>query len=93
MSVPDMIEQAYAEPDPHPYYFSIGSSVRLKKGQSDDGQIDQMWDGAWVTILSFYCTGIHKEHWYKVRHLNRWTAEFAEYDFDQRFAKRQMKAS
>jgi uncharacterized protein YodC (DUF2158 family) len=84
----DWIAEAYARPDTKPFIFKIGQKVRLKKGQSNDGQTPAYWDGAIVTVVSMYSTGLMKYHWYKVRYPDGPTCDFEEDDFDMRYAKR-----
>ena len=83
----DMIAEAYARPDPNPYFFQVGQKVRLLKGRSDDGQTPEHWDGAMVTVVSRYCTGIGKYHWYKVRHASGITCDFEEDEIDARYRR------
>jgi hypothetical protein len=84
-----LLAEAYNAPDPNHYLFQVGQVARLRKGRSNDGQTPACWDGAVVGVMGRYCTGLHKEHWYKVRHMgNGATGEFAEDEFDARYARR-----
>lgn len=84
----ELIAAAYAKPDPNPYLFEVGQTVRLRKGRSDDGQTPEYWDGAIVTVVSRHCTGMMKYHYYKVRYPGGPTCDFEEDEFDMRYAKR-----
>lgn len=86
----DLLAKRYAEPDLNPYLFEIGQKVRLRLGRSNDGQTPRHWDGAVATVESRYCTGLHKEHWYKLRHSNGQLAEFCEDEIDARYARRRV---
>lgn len=83
----ELMTKAYAAPDPNPYLFEVGQTVRLRLRRSDDGQTPRCWDGAVVTVEHRYCTGLHKEHWYKLK-LNGVVCEFREDEIDARYAKR-----
>jgi len=88
--MPDMLElmaAQYAKPDPNPYLFQIGQTVRLRKGRSNDGQTSRAWDGAIVTVIDRYCTGMFKDHWYKLRLASGAINEFKEYEIDARYAR------
>lgn len=93
MEFKDLLVEAYSRPDPNPVYpFDVGQKARLLKGRSRDGQTPRCWDGAMVEIVSFYCTGIYKDHWYKVKHLELGAIEeFKEDEFDWRYAKKRVK--
>lgn len=84
----DWIAEAYAKPDPKPFLFKEGQKVRLKKGRSNDGQTPEYWNGAMVTVVSMYSTGLMKYHWYKVRYPGGPTCDFEEYEIDMRYSKR-----
>jgi hypothetical protein len=87
-SLKDLIMAEYRKPDPNPFLFEVGQEVRLRVGRSLDGQTPEHYNGAMVQILSRYCTGLHKEHWYKVFHKEKnETCEFREDEFDMRFAR------
>ncbi len=88
MGMLDDIARVYAMPDPQPYLFAEWQTVRLRKGRSNDGQTPARWDGAKCLVVSRYTTGIHKEHWYVLRHDNGDTAEFQEDEIDARYARR-----
>lgn len=86
---PDIIAADYAKADPHPYLFAVGQTVRLKLGRSDDGQTPANWDGATAVVEGRHTTGIHKEHWYYLRHAGTGAkAEFGEWEIDQRYARK-----
>lgn len=83
-----LLVDAYNRPDPNPYLFQIGQTVRLKLGLSDDGQTPRCWDGAKCEVVKRRCSGLYKEHWYILRHLElNATEEFREYEIDRRYSR------
>lgn len=88
MSLSQLLVDAYNKPDPKPYLFQVGQLVRLRKGRSNDGQTPRYWDGAFGRIEARYTTGIHKEHWYKIRHESEnEISAFFEDELDARYRK------
>lgn len=84
------IVDAYNRPDPNPFLFVEGQKVRVLKGRSNDGQTPAYWDGAIAVVVDFYCTGLMKEHYYKLRHLeNGFTDSFKECEIDRRYVRNQ----
>lgn len=84
----EKIAEMYAAPDPNPYLFIVGQKVRLKLGRSNDGQTSRCWDGAIVTVISRYCTGMFKDHWYKLMLPSGSINEFKEYEIDARYTRK-----
>lgn len=84
----DWLREAYAKPDPKPFCFQIGQTVRLKKGRSNDGQTPKHWDGAICKVVSRLSTGLLKRHWYKLLHLTQnVTCDFEEDEIDARYVR------
>ena len=83
----DLIATSYAKTDLKPYLFALDQKLRLKKGRSDDGQTPRHWDGAIVTITFISCTGIFKDHLYRVQHENGAIDTFKENEIDMRYMK------
>jgi len=84
-----LLMEAYNRPDPKPYLFQVGQTIRVLKGRSKDGQTPIYWNGALAIVVRRYCTGIHKEHWYVLRHsVNGYEDEFREEEIDSRYARR-----
>lgn len=85
----DLLVKAYNRPDPKPYLFEPGQKVRVLKGRSEDGQTPHYWNGAMAVVVGRYTTGIHKEHWYKLHHVEKNVVdEFREEEIDARYRKK-----
>lgn len=92
MPLKDFIMEAYSKPDTKPYLFKVGQTVRLTKRRSDDGQTPKEWDGCLAIVVSKHCTGILKDHWYKLKHKDyNIIEEFREEEIDFRYIKKKMK--
>lgn len=84
----DMFVAACNRPDPKPYLFEIGQTVRVKKGCSDDGQTPAHWEGAICTVVSRHTTLLHKDHWYKVYNAElNLICDFREDELDLRYCR------
>ena len=84
----DMIASAYRKPDTKPYLFKVGQTVRVKNGRSSDGQTPKQWDGCLAIVVSKYCTGLLKEHWYRLKHKDyQIIEEFREEEIDLRYSR------
>lgn len=85
----ELLVAAYNRPDPNPYFFKEGQTVRVLNGRSKDGQTPTYWNGALALVVGRYCTGIHKEHWYKLQHIGRNVVdEFREEEIDSRYRRK-----
>jgi hypothetical protein len=83
----DKLIARYKEPDPHPYLFKIGQTIRVRVKVIEDGQTPLYWAGAKAKVISRLCTGLHKEHWYKVYlESHNVTCDFSEEELDLRYA-------
>lgn len=81
--------KAYNKPDPNPYLFEVGQTIRLKKGRSNDGQTPKQWDGCLAIVVSRHCSGLLKEHWYRLKHKDYDVIEeFREEEIDFRFIRK-----
>lgn len=83
----DLVADAYRRPDPRPYVFEVGQPGRVRLVVAEDGQTPPWWAGARVRVTGRRTTGLHKDHWYKVRADDGRTCEFREDELDRRFAR------
>jgi len=86
-----MLMAAYMKPDPNPFLYQEGQTIRVLNGRSKDGQTPTYWNGALAVVVRRYCTGIHKEHWYVLRHSNGREDEFREEEIDGRYRRKPCK--
>ena len=97
MDFKDLLVAAYNEPDPRPFLFEVGQKVRVLDVRVDqrwagwDGQTKAYWNGAVVEVLSRKSTGLHKDHFYCLKHENGAIDDFREEELDGRFRKRKNK--
>lgn len=84
-----LLVNEYNKPDPRPYLFEVGQTVRVVKSVVNDGQTPKHWAGATGSVERRKTTGLHKDHWYVVRHATgNVTCEFREDELDRRYARR-----
>lgn len=88
MNMLEEILKAYQKPDPNPFPFQVGQRVRIRVGVVEDGQTPALWAGAMAIVESRHCTGIHKQHYYKLRYEQGQLDEFKEEELDARYAKK-----
>ena len=88
----DLLVKAYNKPDPKPFAFQEGQTIRVVKGVSKDGQTPAFWNGALAVVVRRYCTGIYKDHWYVLRHSNGIQDEFREDEIDFRYRRKLCEA-
>lgn len=87
-SLADKLVEAYQRPDPKPYLYGVGTRVRVCRGREVDGQTPAYWSGAMVEVLGRHCSGLLKQHWYKLRHDNGASCDFKEDELDRRYRLR-----
>ena len=82
----DLIMRAARMPDPKPYLFQVGQTVRIIKRVIDDGQTPLYWSGAKVIVQSRGCTPLFKTHVYVLKHPNGAEDQFVEEELDRRYS-------
>lgn len=86
-----LLVQAYNRPDPNPFLYEVGQTVRLLLGRSRDGQTPWHWNGAKCVVESRFASGISKQHWYVLRHPCGTVDDFREEEIDARCIRKQKR--
>jgi hypothetical protein len=86
-----LLVEAYNRPDPNPFLYEVGQTVRLLLGRSRDGQTPECWNGAKCVVVSRVASGLSKQHWYAIRHPCGAVDEFREEEIDARYIRKPKK--
>jgi hypothetical protein len=88
--VDQWIIDAVNRPDPHPFLFTVGQTVRVRNGVSDDGQTPHYWNGAMCVVMSCRSTWLNKRHCYELMHIEKQVVDsFEEDEIDRRYARKE----
>lgn len=84
----EQLLKVFQKPDPQPFLFAAGQTVRVNKSVADDGQTPEDWAGALAKVLRQKSSSLSKNHWYSLKHLaNGNTCDVSEEDIDMRYAR------